>query len=414
MVKTAPPPRFRWALCLVALSASLASAQGTGRVFIQGSEVNLRALANANGEVVKKLPIGTECTRLGYSKEWVRLECGGATGFTLKSLIGAEKPTFDALFAKAQDAKAKVKDRFEAATRAAALDPKNEKALDLLAELFFEVNFEQLDKDSSKGGLHEAVTIKRKMDHDLGRQRNVEESFIWELEKIEYDWHQLRLRDGDFVSAMYREGSLVVYTGYISPSAGKGRYGKTLDTFTFNVESRTSSAASESLRLALQRGARVPDPARQKYDVLEAEYAGMPALKPDAYKLFRSLPQRWHLLSGTKGDRYVDGTCNLFNGIELLTDIHRRAVLYAGTFNDPSGNSPAAFRVAEVTKTGASYSLRIQGEKTPPWALTVTWPTEEPNVARWKGDRTSLFDGDHAVAGARNIRVRDDGCNREQ
>lgn len=409
-------PRFRaWASCLVLLGSGLTWAQDAGRVFIQGSEVNLRANPNAKAEVATKVPIGTECQRLAVAaKEWVRLKCGEVEGFTLKSLVGADKPSFDKLLAQAQDTKAGTQVRYDAASRAAALDPKNEKALELLADLFFESAFEQLEKEMMKGGPPEAVFIKREYSGALDRKRTLEESFIWELEKIEYDWHQLRFRRGgfrgSFVSAMFRDGLLFVYSGSISPFAGKGKFGKELDEFGVNIKLRTSSAASETLKLALQKGARPPDTRDPKYFVMDEEYAGMPALSSEAFRIFRSLPPLWYLLKGTKGERHVEEYCGLISGIELRTDIHRRAVMVVGYINEYGDNPPRVMRVTDVSKNGVSYQLQLLPDEGRQLVALLTWPTEEPNVARWGGLRMFIDGGDYAIANAKGIPIRDTGC----
>ncbi|HEX8433451.1 hypothetical protein [Archangium sp.] len=415
MKKTAPQPRLRaWASCLVVLSSALAWAQdadAAGRVFIQGSEINLRRGPSPKAEVVTKLPIATECQLLAsVPKEWVRLKCGEAEGFTQKSLVGAAKPSFDALLAQALDTKASTQVRYDAASRAAALDSKNDKALDLLADLFFALAFEQLQKDAIKGGLHEAVWIQRKHSHSLGRKRTLEESFLWELEKIEYDWHQLRFRRGGFrggfVSVMSRDGALVVYSGHIPPNAGKGEFGKDLDEFDVNIESRNSWAASEALKLALQKGARVPESGDTKYSALDNEYAGMPALSPAAFRLFRSLPPLWYLLHGKKGERHVLESCGIISGIKLSTDIHRRASFRSGDVHEVGEEPLTAMQITDVSKNGASYQLQLRDPEGRQSLFVLSWPTEELNVAHWDS-KSGFFSGDYAVANARNIPVKE-------
>ncbi|WP_143195716.1 hypothetical protein [Archangium sp. Cb G35] len=409
-------PWFRaWASCLMVLGSGMAWAQNTGRVFIQGSEVNLRARPSDKAEVVTKVPIATECQRLAdAAKGWVRLKCGEVEGFTLKSLVGADKPSFDKLLAQAQDTKASTQVRYDAATRAATLDPKNDKALELLADLFFESAFEQLDKETMKGGPPEAVFIKREYSRALDRKRSLEESFIWELEKIEYDWHQLRFRRGgfrgSFVSAMFRDGLLFVYSGFISPNAGKGKFGKELDEFGVNIKLRTSSAASETLKLALQKGARPPDTRDDKYSDTKEEYAGMPALSPEAFRLFRSLSPLWYLLQGKKGERHVDQYCGMISGILLRTDIHRRAVMVVGSIYDYGDDPPRVMRVTDVSKNGSSYQLQLLPDGAKQLVALLAWPTEEPNVGRWGGLRMFIDGGDYAVANAKGIQIKDNGC----
>jgi len=215
-------PRCFWAACLVALGSTPAWAQAPsgGPVYIQGSEVNLRDKAAPSAKGVAKVAIGTECQQVKSApKQWVRLRCGDVEGFTLKSLVGAQKPTVEALLAQAQDPSQAAKVRLDAAMRAATLDSENAQALKLLAGLFFDVSFEQLAKDRelhrTKGSFREIFKVRREVKQDVPavKRETGEEALLRELEKIEYDWHRFELRGNSFVSAMYRGGALVVSSG---------------------------------------------------------------------------------------------------------------------------------------------------------------------------------------------------------
>ncbi|WNG32598.1 SH3 domain-containing protein [Archangium violaceum] len=422
MKKRSPQHHFRaWAVCVVALSSAMGWAQDAARVYIQGSEVNLRGSPATSAEVVKKVTIGTECQYLEeLAKGWVRLRCGDAEGFTLKTLVGADKPSLDKLLAQAQDTTASTKVRLDAAARAATLDPQHEQAPDLLAELFFELNFEQLAKDKVKGGLHEAVVVTCNQAFSAAPKKTHEECLISELEKIEYDWHHVRIRDNNFVSAMYRDGSLVVYTGHISRRTGKGRFNDGDDEFNAIVESRSSSAVADALRMALQKGG---SPAKAsegedsnsetKYSDWFGEYPGMPALSPVALELYRSLPTVWYRLDGAKGARYVRSTCGVVDAVMLRLDIHRRAGLIFGEANGSYGEMPRSLRVIDVSKSGSSYQLQLRKQDGYQELLTLTWPTDELNVSQWRVELPRVRESYYALARAKNIETRKD-CHTEQ
>lgn len=419
-------PIRAWTTCLMALSCSLGWAQDAQRVFIQGSEVNLRGGASTSAEVVKKVTIGTECEYLEDApKQWARLKCGEVEGFTLKSLVGTEKPNFDALMTQARDTATDAKVRLDAAARAATLEPQNEQAQELLADLFFEVNFQQLQKDKKKGGLHESFVITCNLGGSARPKKTYPECLTRELEKIEYDWHQVKFQDNDFVSAMYREGALVVYSGRISPRRGKGLFNGNDDDFNVIIESRSTSAVSDAVRLALQKaatpsrsseaqepGSPNQDPNYPKYDSYLEEYPGMPALNPAALQLYRSLPLVWHLLHEGPEGRYIMKTCGAIYVAQLQLDVHRRARIFFGEANSPFDNPPNALRVLDVSKDGPAYRFRVRSGKQE-GLLVLTWPTNELNVSQWQRefpeDKTL---SSYVVAHAKNIEVRA-ACNKD-
>ncbi|WP_257457184.1 SH3 domain-containing protein [Archangium lipolyticum] len=250
-------------------------ARGSAPVFIQGSEVNLRDTPGTEGEVVRKVSIGTECQRVKDAPDgWVRLTCGDVEGFTLRSLVSEDKPDFDTLLAQAQAPEETTKARLDAALRAAALEPQNEQALTLLTDLFFDANFEQLEKDRAKGGPHESLVVTRETTPEESKTQAAEAGLFAELEKDGYDWHQLRLRKSDFVSAMYREESLVVRTGRVSARKQRSTEGR--DELEVTIVSRSSSPLSDTLKLALQRGARSSGASEEKASSPPEEAAPTP------------------------------------------------------------------------------------------------------------------------------------------
>ena len=414
-----------WALCLALLGAMPGRAQTGGALFIQGSEVNLRDKPAANAKVVAKVAIGTGCQHVKDApKQWVRIKCGDAEGFTLKSLVGAERPSAEALLSQAQDAKLEAKVRLDAAMRAATLDPKNEQALKVLAERFFDVNFEQLYKDQRKGGLHELFVAPRKILEDqthlpvIRKPETGEEALLRELEKIEFDWHRFELRGNDFVSAMYRGGALVVYTGDYESIKEMYKLEDDERQFRVTIDSRSSSAVSDVLKLALQQGARTPHEDPGKYVPHYAEFPGMPILSPTAFRLLRSLPTRWHLLAEENGERFIRNTCGWVFTREIRFDLHRRALMETGEsdieLGDDFGESFAesrTSRVADVTRNGATYTFRYRDAQGDEYTRALKWPTELPGVGLWTEPAGALDGGSAYAAGRpRNIEVREE-CN---
>ncbi|MFP2925084.1 hypothetical protein ACLESO_07680 [Pyxidicoccus sp. 3LG] len=410
-----------WAACLAVLGSmpvwAQAQAQAGGQVFIQGSEVNLRDKATTNAKVVAKVAIGTECLLVkGAPKQWVRLQCGEAEGFTLKSLVGAEKPSVEALLAQAQDTTLDAKVRLDAAMRAATLAPENEQALKLLSERFFDVNFEQLMKDRKKGGLRETSMVMREIVQDLPavKRETVEEALLRELEKTEYDWHRFERRRNVFVSAMHRDGALVVYTGIFASMKGMHRFDieDGDEEFRVVIESRSSSTVSEALKRALQQGARAPEPEKTRYFEVNQESPDLPVLSAESIQLYQSLPSRWYTLAKTAtGEHFIDASCALW-GVDLRMDLHRRASVWWRRFTGQGEAVDAVTRVLSISKTATGYQLQIRYRSGMQKTLTVTWPTAVPNVSRW--DMAPYGETRHyAVANARNIPVDYSECHPE-
>ncbi|MCP3142967.1 SH3 domain-containing protein [Pyxidicoccus xibeiensis] len=382
-----------WSACLLALGSTPAWAQqppSTGPLFIQGSEVNLRDKPATTAKVVGKVAIATACQHVKDApRQWVRIKCGDVEGFTLKSLVGAQQPTAEALLAQAQDTTLDLRVRLDAATRAATLAPDNEQALKLLSERFFDVSFDQLAKDREtrrrKGGYRETIKVLRKVLFDLPvvKRETGQAGIVRELEKIEFDWHRIEFRDGAFVSAMYRGEALVVHAGYFG-SLHWTEIDDADEDFLVSIVSRGSSQVSEVLKRALRQGAREATPDAGKYSEVHQESPDMPALSLEALQLYQSLPDRWYQLSQRpSGKRFLNVGCGL-KGAELRVDLYRRASIWWHKVMGPGESNDEVWRVVDISKTatGFQFQLRVLGgfQKT----LTLTWPTAEANVAVWE------------------------------
>lgn len=116
------------------------------RVFISGSMVNLREAASTTATVLKQVPMGTECAvEEKAGSGWWRIGCGDSYGWTKSELLSPERPTLEPLLARAQDAMGPLKERFDAALRATALQPEHAEARKLLWSLFAEQERVQLE-----------------------------------------------------------------------------------------------------------------------------------------------------------------------------------------------------------------------------------------------------------------------------
>ncbi|NMO19618.1 hypothetical protein HPC49_12510 [Pyxidicoccus fallax] len=410
-----------WSVCLLALGATPTWAQQAhqagGSVFIQGSEVNLREKPATTAKVVGKVAIATECQHVKAApKQWVRIRCGDVEGFTLKSLVGAEKPTVEPLLAQAQDASLDARARLDAAVRAATLAPENEQALKLLSERFFDASFEQLQKDQLKGGLREASLVMRRVLQDVPvvKRESGPEGVTRELEKIEYDWHRIEFRGNAFVSAMYRGGALAVYAGAFSSATSlyKLELEDRDEEFRVVIQSRSSTPVSEVLQRALRQGARTPTPDEEKYSATHQESPDMPALSGESLRHYLSLPSRWYTLSESDSGEYIlDTSCGLW-GVDLRMDLHRRASIWWRRFQGGGEATESVIRVVGVSKTPGGYQLQLRYRSGFQKTLTLSWPTSVANMARWDlgpPNETKYY----AVANSRNVRVVNTGCRLE-
>jgi len=381
-----------WSACLLALgsTSTWAQAPASAPVFIQGSEVNLRDKPATRAKVVGKVTIGAECQHVKDApKQWVRVRCGDVEGFTLKSLVGAEKPTVEALLAQAGDSTLDVRVRLDAATRAATLAPEDEQALKLLAERFFDVNFDQLAKDRDtrrrKGAFRESFKVLREVVQDIPvvKRETGQEGILRELEKIEYDWHRIEFRGNAFVSAMHRGGALVVYAGAFSSMRWRSELGDRDEEFRIFIDLRSSSPVSEVLKRALQQGARTATPDARNYSDVHQESPDMPALSVELLQLYQSLPDSWYELSKRpSGERFLNIGCGL-KGAELRVDLHRRASIWWHKVMGPGESNDEVLRVVSVSKTATGFQYQLQSRGGYPYSLALTWPTAEANVSYW-------------------------------
>jgi hypothetical protein len=377
----APLGVSRW--CLAVLIGTVSPALAAPSVYIQGSEVNLRRDANTSAELVKKVLIGTECQRLGAvdKKGWVRLRCGDTEGFTLDKLVGEEKPALESLLAQARDTSKSTKERLDVATRAATLDPQSEQAAQLVFALFFDVNFEQLAKDRQADGPREHISI------ECGPQPPAtrEQCLTSRLEDIDYDWHQLGFRDGErYVSAMFRDGMLVVHTGYLQ-FGNKSPYDPFKEEFNIVVIARSRSPLSDTLKAVLSKGARVP--ARPAGDPSSGGAAAdTTALSPESSQLFRSLSSGWTLSQEREGKSVLVEECGRLSVNRLELDIHHRGLITQDTLPRRANTRPRTLRVKSISMPDAgTYLLQLSDlQEGSPSTLTITWPSKDWNTTLWK------------------------------
>jgi hypothetical protein len=129
-------------------------------LYLQASDVNLRARASTRAKVVGKISIGAECALLGERKGWAELRCGAIQGYTLRKFLGDTPPDFDELLSRATEVEAAPKDRLQAASRAVALRPTDERARGALRDAFMLAELGLLRKLRDKGHTHDVKDIK--------------------------------------------------------------------------------------------------------------------------------------------------------------------------------------------------------------------------------------------------------------
>lgn len=132
-------------LLLATAPADTSNTAEEQRLYVLGSSLNLRKEPSKDAEVLEKLRIGTECrVTEKLEGEWLKVCCGGRGGYAAATLLGAEKPSVEALKAQAEDDQLPLSQREESALRAAILSPEDAELQKLLGNLFFERNLEQL------------------------------------------------------------------------------------------------------------------------------------------------------------------------------------------------------------------------------------------------------------------------------
>ncbi len=379
------------------------------RRFVQdlaSGEADLHTYPEMKAEVVTSVSSGTECRLLeDLPGPWVYLECGGLYGFMVGSLLGPDKPRLDAPPVPARSPKSSGLD-LDALLREPAPDTDGGAAPKPLPERFFDASFEQLERVGRARGLGERFRVTRE-----GQTR--QEALVRELEKIEFDWHRLEVRGQDFVSAMRRDGALVVYAGFITNLQYRwGSDKEEEEEFLVHIRWRDRLDAPEALLLALQQDARPAPPDGPAYSALEQEYAGMPELGLEALPLYQSLPRRWHTLHTRPGSRFVTSRCDFVAGAELRMDVHRRASLRFGELGPRTTRVREALRVTRLEKTASGYRLQVRAAPDDTRLLTLDWPTPALNVSRWRSTPPASTDGDYATELASNLDLDDLGCSR--
>ncbi|MFP2927613.1 SH3 domain-containing protein [Pyxidicoccus sp. 3LG] len=113
------------------------------RLYVLGSSLNLRKEPSPQGEVLEKLPIGTECaTSAPVQGEWLQVDCGGRPGFVSASLMGPQKPSVEPYLAEVKDPRLPLAQRLESALRASTLEPRDIALREFLGELFYKRQLE--------------------------------------------------------------------------------------------------------------------------------------------------------------------------------------------------------------------------------------------------------------------------------
>jgi len=299
MLRKAGRARFSAANILLAIllgAIPLAVHAEGDSLFIQGSEVNLRASPTTQASVVAKLPIATPCQRLGDAPEgWVKVRCDETEGFTLKSLLGPEEPKLEPLLAQAKDKAKPVKERFDAAMRAATLKPEDKEALKWLHDLYFDSEFEVLAEDRRQGS-KERFRVQTM--HDCAKDTKclsseyIASGLETEFKSYTTDWFAMEVRKSDFIVVLPRDGLFSVFRGAFLGNAN--------DIDTYRVDSQASFKVSPPLLAAL---ASVSIEGWNSWENVDASDWNAP-IDRKALERLREMPSAWFALSRSRGCVY--------------------------------------------------------------------------------------------------------------
>jgi hypothetical protein len=275
-------------------------------VFISGSLVNLRETASTTATVLKKVPMGTECVvEEKTGSGWWRIGCGDTQGWVKTELLATERPTLEPLLDLAEDSKQPLKDRFDAALRATALDPEHSGARTLLWHLFAEQERAQFENIHTREPdafprIHVALAC-------LG-DLSTEECIKMLLEVgSSIRWHHLELHDRQqpgertFVSAALDKNDppqLWVRTGTFKGDS------KDLDLQVFT---QSRYVPSDALKSALEK---LPEPPPKQQDEESRGFSKLQGVLTAGERLMASLLMgTWTQLTRRSGRLVIQRSC---------------------------------------------------------------------------------------------------------
>ncbi len=355
------------ALALVPVAASPDETAKDSKLFIQGSEVNLRSEASKTAEIAAKVAIGTACTEAmpkPADKAWVKLQCQDKAGFTLRALVAPEPPDFGKLLERATAKGAPAQARYDAAMRAASLRPDSSEALAALRHAFFDLQFLNLKVPEYELAWERVSLGLVSAEHALvapeGDDLPPDEKLILDLgfESRGFDFRDMVVRKKLFVLVVARLGKLHTVTGRLRRSDPEDG----ADIFSYD-EWDLNDTLSKSLAT-----------------ISEANPHGDRGTGPlwpystDAVRFVGNLPARWFRLTGIPGHR---------------ERVMHRTLREHGCFDVTSGFSislvdhtiSAGREVLHADANGNKLQLTLQDKVTrKPTLLTLEWPTTEEHV----------------------------------
>ncbi|HEX8701456.1 MAG TPA: SH3 domain-containing protein [Myxococcaceae bacterium] len=368
-----PSLRFPAHALLVGLVLTLGlPASAEEALFVHATSLNLRAEPRPKANVVRQLAIGAQCQVLAEKKGgWVQLSCDGATGWTMRDLLGPAKPDPEQLLAQARDEKLSFRNRHTFALRALTLKPGDEEALRLTRETFFHNEHDALQNAPEEENISDPSThfVESCDSEKLGVDACVTEALSRDKEgkPVDVVWSKADVRGARFVALMLMgQGELQVWGGEFTQQE-KGRLWAT-------PYRGYSANPSDALFHAL-----VGRP-RNEQDPKFIDPAGLKAMR----KLIRELPQRWLEVDSSNGLR-VFSFCDKYVEIKVHPDEGVMGSLYFDYIQD--GES---FTIRSVEQQGTQLIFTLREKSKSPLKLEYPWKSTTGRtlpVGRWSGGK---------------------------
>ena len=354
--------KYSWPFLLLFGSVALAADPAPpGPLYIQGSEVNLRAAPSKSADIAAKVRIATECAEVApkpKEREWVKLKCGEQEGYTLRGLVGAEKPDFDGLLAKATNGRASAQARYDAGMRAVSLMPDSKPAARALRAAFFDLQFQELMQmpEYERAWLSAPASAEILTQSDEVAPGDRKSTPELGFHNAGFDWEDIQARGGRFVYIISRLGRLHVVFGHVEvvgPPIGALAHPMAYKEFELG----------ETLARALSWNGR-PNPFG------ETGNGPLWSASAEEVNMVGSLPHTWARLRGDSGsrERVPYGECN------------EKLFVFELEFSQCRIHLNGEKSLVGVVRDGNRLVIRARKEDGKEREVRVVWPTEEPNV----------------------------------
>lgn len=361
--------KYSWPFLLLCGSVALAAEPAPpGPLYIQGSEVNLRAAPSKSADIVAKARIATECAEVApkpKEREWVKLKCGEQEGYTLRGLVGAERPDFDSLLAKAANSRASAQARYDAGMRAVSLMPDSRPAARALRAAFFDLQFQELMQmpEYERAWLSAPASAEILTQSDEVAPGDRKSTPELGFHNAGFDWEDIQARGRRFVYIISRLGRLHVVFGHVEvvgPPIGALAHPMAYKEFELG----------ETLARALSWNGR-PNPFG------EAGNGPLWSASAEEINMVGSLPRSWTRLRGEPGHRELlsvdsDGQGCVDQSMRIVLDFDFQK------FQDRE-------ELISVQRDRNRYAIRSRSEKGEEAVVTVEWPVDEGDVGLLNG-----------------------------